>query len=62
MLQLCSFRGAVVSALASRIRGREFESRHEHFPQNQIIIFFYMSLSFLFIFLNFEVKQCADIY
>ena len=48
----------MVSALASRIRDREFESRHEHFPQNQIIILF-ISLSFLFISLNFEVKQCA---
>ena len=51
----------MVRALASRIRDREFKSRREHFPQNQIIIFFY-SLSFLFIFLNFEVKQCANIY
>ena len=52
----------MVSALASRIEDREFESRHEHFPQNQIIVFFFYSLSFLFIFLNFEVKQCANIY
>ena len=51
----------MVSALACRSRGREFESHVNHFPQNQIIIFF-ISLSFLFIFLNFEVKQCANIY
>ena len=55
------FRSAGVSALACRIRGREFESHVNHFPQNQIIIFF-ISLSFLFIFLNFEVKQCANMY
>ena len=51
----------MVSALASRIRDREFESHDNHFPQNQIIIFL-LSLSFRFIFLNFEVKQCANIY
>ena len=51
----------MVRALAWRTRGREFESRLNHFPQNQIIIFF-ISLSFLFIFLNFEVKQCANMY
>ena len=51
----------MVSELACRIRGREFESHVNHFPQNQIIIIF-ISLSFLFIFLNFEVKQCANIY
>ena len=51
----------MVSALACRIRGRKFESYDNHFPQNQIIIFF-ISLSFLFIFLNFEVKQCVNIY
>ena len=50
----------MVRALAWRIRGREFESRLNHFPQNQII--FFISLSFLFIFLNFEVKQCANMY
>ena len=51
----------MVRALAWRIRGREFESRLNHFPQNQII-FFFISLSFLFIFLNLEVKQCANMY
>ena len=50
----------MVSALACRIRGREFESDEIHFPQNQII--FFISLSFLLICLNFEVKQCANIY
>ena len=50
----------MVRALAWRIRGREFESRLNHFPQNQII--FFISLSFLFIFLNFEGKQCANMY
>ena len=54
-------RSAVVSTLASRIRDREFESHDNHFPQNQIIIFL-LSLSFLFIFLNLEVKQCANLY
>ena len=49
----------MVSALACRIRGREFESHVNHFPQNQIIIFLFPCLSF---FLNFEVKQCANIY
>ena len=49
----------MVRALAWRIRGREFESRLNHFPQNQ---FFFISLSLLFIFLNFEVKQCANMY
>ena len=48
----------MVRALAWRIRGCEFESRLNHFPQNQII--FFISLSFLF--LNFEVKQCANMY
>ena len=41
----------MVSALASRIRDREFESRHEHFPQNQIIIiiiFYFFVLPFYF--------------
>ena len=52
----------MVSALASGIRDREFESRDKHFLQNQIIIIFFISLSFLFTFLNFEVKQCANIY
>ena len=52
----------MVSALASRIRDREFESHDNHFPQNLIIIFFFISLPFLIIFLNFEVKQCAIIY
>ena len=51
----------MVSALAFRIRDREFEPRYKHFSQNQIIYFF-IPLSFLFIFLNFEVKQCANIY
>ena len=40
---------------------REFESHDNYFPQNKIIIIF-ISLSFLFIFLNFEVKQCVNIY
>ena len=43
----------------SGIRGREFEFRTLHIPSNQIIHFF---LSFLLIFLNFEGKQCANIY
>ena len=47
----------MVSALACRIKGREFESHDNHFPQNQYIIIF--SLSFVFI---FEVKQCVKIY
>ena len=47
----------MVSALACRHRGREFESHLNHYPQNQIIIFFFISLSFLFIFLNFEVNN-----
>ena len=52
----------MVSALACRIRGREFESHDNHFPQNQNYYFFFISLSFVFIFLNFEVKQCVNIY
>ena len=52
----------MVRALAWRIRGREFESRLNYYPQNQILIFFlFPCLSFLF-FLNFEVKQCANLY
>ena len=50
----------MVSAQASTIRDHEFESYDKHFFQNQII--FFISLSFSFIFLNFEVKQCANIY
>ena len=50
----------MVSELASRIRDREFKSHDKHFPQNQIIFFYF--LVFPFIFLNFEVKQCANIY
>ena len=45
----------MVSALASRIRGREFESHVNHFPQNQIIIFFYF-LVFPFYFSQFWSK------
>ena len=53
----------MVSALASRIRDREFVSHDNNFPENQINIFFIIiSLSFLFIFLNLEVKKCANIY
>ena len=50
----------MVRALAWRIRGREFESRLSHFSQNQFFVSF-PCLSFLF-FLNFEVKQCANMY
>ena len=46
-LQFQIFPNAVVSALASRIRDREFESRDQHFPQNQIF-FLFPCLSFLF--------------
>ena len=45
----------MVRALAWRIRGREFESRLNHFPQNQIIIFFYF-LVFPFYFSQFWSK------
>ena len=41
----------MVRALAWRIRGREFESRLNHFPQNQIIFFYF--LVFLFYFSQF---------
>ena len=51
----------MVIALACRIRGREFESHDNHFPKNQIIIFDFLVFLFLF-FLNFEVKQCLNIY
>ena len=45
----------MVSALACRIRGREFESYVNHFPQNQIIIFSYF-LVFPFYFSQFWRK------
>ena len=48
----------MVSALAARIRYREFESRDKHFPQNQFFLFPCLS----FFSLNFEVKRCANIY
>ena len=38
----------MVSALACRIRGREFESPVKHFPQNQIIFFYYLVFPFYF--------------
>ena len=44
----------VVRAPVSGIMGREFESRTIRFPSNQSI-WFSFSLSFLFIFLNFEI-------
>ena len=49
----------MVSALASRIRDRELESRHQHFPQNQIIIFFYF-LVFPFYFSPFLSKTMCE--
>ena len=49
----------MVSALASRIRDREIESRDKHFPQNQIIIFFYF-LAFSFYFSHFWSKTMRD--
>ena len=57
--ELKIFHGAVLIAPAFRSRGREFEFRTLYFPPDQIIFF---SLSFLFIFLNFEVKQYVRIY
>ena len=45
----------MVRALAWRFRGREFESRLNHFPQNQIIFFFYF-LVFPFYFSQFWSK------
>ena len=45
----------MVRALAWRTRGREFESRLNHFPQNQIIILFYF-LVFPFYFSQFWSK------
>ena len=44
----------MVRALAWRIRGREFESRLNHFPQNQMFIFYF--LVFLFYFFQFWSK------
>ena len=38
----------MVSAQASRIRDREFESHDNHFPQNQIIIFYFLVFPFHF--------------
>ena len=38
----------MVRALAWRIRGREFESRLNHFPQNQIIFFYFLVFPFYF--------------
>ena len=49
----------MVSALASRIRDREFESRDQHFPQNQIIIIFYF-LVFPFNFSPFLSKTMCE--
>ena len=45
---ILNLRSAVVSALASRIRGREFETHENHFPQNQIIIFYFLVFPFYF--------------
>ena len=38
----------MVSALACRIRGREFVSHVNHYPQNQIVIFYFLVFPFYF--------------
>ena len=38
----------MVRALAWRIRGREFDSRLNHFPQNQTIFFYFLVFPFYF--------------
>ena len=56
------FHSEVVRALASKPRGHEFESRTiPFFSLSRIIFLFFISLFFLF-FLNFEVKQCGNLY
>ena len=47
----------MVSALASRIRDREFESRNKHFPLNQ---FFFYFLVFPFYFSEFLSKTVCE--
>ena len=54
------FHSEVVRASAWRTRGREFESRTIHFLYQSFLFFLFPCLSFIC--LNFEVKQCANIY
>ena len=62
------FHSEVVRASAWRTWGREFESQTIHFSLSKFIylisLSFYLSFYFLvlFICLNIEVKQCANIY
>ena len=58
---ICIFHSAVVSALASRAKGRGIESRNVHFPQSQVKLFiFSSSFGYLFYFSQFWSKTMCE--